>query len=162
MDNYYCIVQNDKGVDTSNIASIKVVESSYPVADIRLNTETYWAGDTIYFEGEVSDMEDGDISAENLTWWINFHHDEHFHPAMDPTTGLQQGAYPIVRFGETDTNVFYRIHLSVTDSDGLTTEIDKDVNPAIVDMQFTSEPEGIDINIDGGRHIATFRNPFPN
>ena len=42
------------------------------------------------------------------------------HPFVLPVSGAKGGSFTIPTQGETAANVFYRIHLTVTDSDGLT------------------------------------------
>ena len=51
---------------------------------------------------------------------VDFHHDTHIHPFIAPTTGVTSGSFTIPTTGETAANVWYRIHLTVRDSAGLT------------------------------------------
>ena len=47
------------------------------------------------------------------------------------------------------TNSFLRIHLKVADSTGLSAEVTRDVQPHKVTMEFTSEPSGMTLILDG-------------
>ena len=80
---------------------------------------TYKGGDTINYSGSGTDPETGALPASALTWWVNFHHDTHFHPFVPPTSGSTGGSFVIPVIGETSPNVWYRIHLLVVDPAGL-------------------------------------------
>lgn len=49
-----------------------------------------------------------------------FHHDTHTHPFVPPVSGATSGPFVVPNTVETATNVFYRIHLKVSDSSGFT------------------------------------------
>ena len=149
-------VSNPNGSITSNIASLTVVDGSRPSISFQNVPATYEAGDTIPFSALVSDPDQQDMPPQSLTWEIKFHHDDHAHPAMPPTTGIHTGEYIVEKYGEVDTNVFFRIHLTAEDSSGLTTTDFIDVQPEKVTMLLTTEPEGIAINADGSDVITNF------
>ena len=68
----------------------------------------------------ATDPEDGTLPASAFTWRVDFHHDTHTHPFMPATTGMTSGSFTIPTISETAANVWYRIHLTVRDSGGLT------------------------------------------
>ena len=39
------------------------------------------------FAGTGSDAEDGALPASAFTWRVDFHHDDHTHPHVEPTSG---------------------------------------------------------------------------
>ncbi|MBK9317106.1 MAG: PQQ-dependent sugar dehydrogenase [Acidobacteria bacterium] len=109
----------------------------------------YNAGDTIFYEGNATDAEDGILPASSYSWSIVFHHDTHTHPFLGPVNGVKSGSFQIPQIGETSANVWYRIHLTVTDSSGLTHEITRDIQPNVVDFTLTSNIPGISLILDG-------------
>ncbi len=51
--------------------------------------------------------------------------------------------------GETSANVWYRIHLQVTDSGGATHSVYRDVRPRTVQLGVDTQPAGLQVTLDG-------------
>ena len=81
---FRCKVSNGSGTATSAEAVLTVTTNQPPTATISTPPPptNYDAGDTITYAGSGSDPEDGALPPSALTWWVNFHHDTHFHPFM--------------------------------------------------------------------------------
>jgi hypothetical protein len=109
---------------------------------------TYRAGDSIQFAGSAIDPEDGSLPATSLSWEVVFHHDTHTHPYVEPFTG-PGGAFTIATTGETSANVWYRIRLTATDSDGNTDEVSRDVLPLTSSVSLSTQPAGLSLTLDG-------------
>ena len=103
---------------------------------------TYSAGDTIDYSGTGSDPEDGTLPPSAFTWRVDFHHDTHFHPAVPDTSG-ESGSFTTPNLGDPSANVWYRIHLTVRDSSGLTSSSFEDVLPNTVNLDFETNPPGL-------------------
>lgn len=148
---FRCQVSNAEGTITSQPAILSVTANTRPEPVILMPAEglTYRAGDTLFFSGSANDAEDGLLGASQLTWRIDFHHNDHSHPALAPLSGTDNGQYIIPRIGETDENVWYRIYLSATDSEGLTRTIFREVYPEKTSITVNSVPEGLQIRVDG-------------
>lgn len=148
---FVCIVSNTLGADTSASMSLRVVQAKRPVAHISqpATNATYRAGDVLQFSGEALDGNQQPLVGATLTWWIEFHHEDHTHPALDPVTGPTSGTYAIPRVGETSTNVWYQVHLRVTDVSGLTSEAYVDVKPEIATVSISSSLTGVQFSLDG-------------
>ncbi|MCS6975126.1 MAG: PQQ-dependent sugar dehydrogenase [Cyclobacteriaceae bacterium] len=147
----HCVVSNSFGTATSIPALLTVTTNTRPVPVITLPTvsQQYEAGTALVFSGTATDAEDGPLSPAQLTWKIDFHHDDHFHPALPQTSGLASGEYLIPRVGETDDNVWYRIHLTATDSEGLSKTVYRDVQPVKVQFSLNTQPSGLTLLLDG-------------
>ena len=115
---------------TSNEARLTVLANQSPTAAITqpVTGTLYSGGQTINFSGTGTDPEDGTLPASAFTWRIDFHHDDHTHPSMQPTSGITSGSFFVPTTGETSANVFYRIHLMVRDSGLLQHSVFRDVN----------------------------------
>jgi glucose/arabinose dehydrogenase len=148
---FSCRVTNSFGSATSNAARLTVTSNTRPRATITGPSEgtLYTAGDTISFAGTGSDTEDGTLGASAFTWQVDFHHDSHTHPQMAPTGNITSGSFTIPTMGETSANVWYRIHLSVTDSGGLVRSVFRDVRPRVARLSFNTSPSGLALSIDG-------------
>lgn len=152
-----CVITNELGSATSDPATLTVVVDAPPAPVILTPKEgkLYRAGQTLSFKGAATDAEDGKLPASAFSWRIDFHHDEHFHPFYPETGGKKSGSAKIPRVGETSANVWYRIHLTVTDSDGITATTYRDVFPQKVTITVDASP-GTEIDLDGRPMTAPF------
>ena len=145
------VVTNSFGSATSNTATLTVTANSLPSATITApaNNTLYSAGDTITYSGTGTDPEDGKLPASAFTWQVDFHHDTHIHPFIPATSGATGGTFTIPRVGETSANVWFRIHLTVKDSGGLTSTTYVDVVPRKVTLSLATSPTGLQVTLDG-------------
>ena len=145
------IVSNAYGSATSNAAILTVTSNRAPTGTITApaNGSLYSAGDTISYSGAATDPEDGMLPPSAFTWEVVFHHDTHTHPFIPPTSGAMSGSFVIPTIGETSANVWYRIHLTVKDSGGLTQTSYVDVLPRTVMLQLATKPPGLQVTLDG-------------
>ncbi len=148
--NYTVVISNASGNVTSEVATLTVQQNAPPVAEILtpVTGTTYVAGTNINFSGRGTDAEDGEMAASAFSWEINFHHDSHKHdqPAIDD---VKQGSFPVPNLGETSDNVWYRIILTVTDSQGLIGKDSVDVLPQKSTLNILSLPAGLQVTLDG-------------
>jgi glucose/arabinose dehydrogenase len=153
---FTAVVSNAAGSATSSGATLHVTSNTPPVVTITApaNHTLYSAGDTIAYTGAASDPEDGALPPSAFTWQIDFHHDTHLHPFLPATSGSTGGSFTVPDTGETATNVWYRIHLTVRDSGGLTSTTFVDVVPRVVTLNLATTPPGLQLTIDG-QPVAT-------
>lgn len=149
-DKFRVVVSNSAGAATSSEATLMVLDDQPPTATITLPADgTLWTGGgQITFSGAGTDPEDGTLPASAFTWEVQFHHDTHTHPAVAPFSGKTSETITIPAIGETDPDVWYRIHLTVTDSAGLTHSTFKDVFPQKVNIALRTEPAGLGLELD--------------
>jgi glucose/arabinose dehydrogenase len=148
---FRAVVKNPISTVVSNGATLTVVDASIPTASITAPATgtTYDAGDTIDYAGAATDWLGRTLPASALTWRVDFHHDNHFHPFVSDTSGQASGSFTIPTLGETSANVWYRIHLTVKDSLGLTNSSFLDVLPNTVDLALATDPPGMQLRLDG-------------
>ena len=113
------------------------------------STVLYVAGGTIAFAGSATDPEDGLISASRFTWDVFFHHGETSQPFLSGISGVASGSFVVPTTGETATDVWYRIRLTVTDADGRQASTFVDVRPRTVQITLQSNPGGLTLTLDG-------------
>ena len=150
------MVRNAFGAAPSEAAQLTVMQNSVPTASITqpVSGTTYAAGTVISYAGTGNDVEDGILPASAFTWWVDLHHNSHTHPQVLPQPGAKTGSFTIPTQGETSANVFYRIHLRVRDSDGLTRAVIRDIRPRKVTVTLATNPGGLQLRLDG-QPIAT-------
>jgi len=145
------VVSNPFGSVTSNAATLSVIANAAPTATI--NTPAagalYRAGDTVNYSGAGTDPEDGALPARAFQWRVDFHHDTHSHPFVPPTGNRTGGSFRVPTTGETSANVWFRIHLTVTDSAGLQHSTFRDLLPLKSAMSFRTNPPGLRLTLDG-------------
>jgi hypothetical protein len=135
----------------SDAATLTVLQNTVPTASITqpVAGTTYAAGNVVQYAGTGNDAEDGVLPASAFTWWVNLHHDDHVHPFVPAVTGAKSGSFTIPTTGETSPNVFYRIHLRVRDSAGLTRSVKRDIVPRKSTITLATNPTGLQLKLDG-------------
>ncbi len=148
---FRCFVSNSFGNTLSNEATLTVVNNQPPTASITSPTNggLYSGGATINFAGAATDPEQGALPPGAFTWEVVFHHATHTHPFIAPFSGVTSGSFTIPSSGHTETNVWYRIHLTVTDGGGLKHSIFRDIFPRTVTITLASAPSGMQLTLDG-------------
>ena len=155
---YRVIVSNTLGSVTSNSAILTVINDAVPVPNITspLVTAKYSGGQVINFAGTATDPEDGELPASAFTWEVRLYHDAHFHPAQEATTGSKSGTYTVATSGETSSNVWYRIFLTVKDSQGQSTQVFRDIFPNKAEITLTTNPAGLSVKLDGTAYTTPY------
>jgi glucose/arabinose dehydrogenase len=145
------VVSNAYGRVISEPAQLTVLDNAVPSASITqpVSGTTYAGGNVINYAGTGNDAEDGALPASAFTWWVDFHHDSHVHPFISPVSGSKTGSFTIPKTGETSANVFYRIHLRVRDSVGLTRSVVRDIRPRTSTITLATNPTGLQVKLDG-------------
>lgn len=158
---FRCVVTNSAGSATTRAALLTVVDDKPPTATIVTpdGSGLWTAGQTIEFSGTGTDPEDGNLPGSAFTWHVDFHHDTHFHPFVAPTSGSSAGSFTIPTVGETDPDVWYRIHLTVKDSRGLTHSTSRDILPQKVNLSLATDPAGLGLELDDQPTATPFTTP---
>lgn len=146
-------VANASGNLFSSDAVLTVTTNVPPVATITAPAAgtLYSGGMTVAIAGTGIDP-DGTpttLPASAFSWRVDFHHDTHSHPFLPTTTGVTSGSFVVPTTGETSANVWYRIHLTVTDAVGLTHSVQRDVFPRIARLTLATSPSGLQVRLDG-------------
>jgi glucose/arabinose dehydrogenase len=136
---------------STNACSAVFSTNKPPVSTITSPTANskYNAGQVITVTGTGIDPEEGTLPASAFSWTVVFYHDTHTHPFLGPITGKNTETFTIPTTGETAHNVWYRIYLTTTDSDGAKSEVYRDIYPNVVDLIFKTEPAELPMTIDG-------------
>ncbi len=144
-------VTNGAGAATSNDATLTVTSNLPPIATITLPQAgtLYSGGQTITYGGSGSDPEDGTLAESRFTWVVDFHHASHIHPFLPAQSGASSGSFTVPTTGHPEHDVWYRIHLTVTDSSGMSTSTFRDVNPRLVQIGLATSPSGLQLRLDG-------------
>jgi glucose/arabinose dehydrogenase len=144
-------VTNSFGTTASNAATLTVLDDEPPVPTInspKINAH-FAGGDVIKISGTATDPEDGPLPASAFEWYLLLHHNTHTHPELGPIDGKTKLKYTVPHVFETDPDIWLRIHLIVTDSEGVKTEVTRDVLPKMSSLSFDTVPAGNAVILDG-------------
>jgi glucose/arabinose dehydrogenase len=94
---FRAIVTNAHGMATSNIAALTVTPNQAPTGTITSPTPgtRYRGGARIDFSGTGMDLEDGGLPPSAFTWRVDFHHEDHVHPFVEPLSGVTGSFFDI-------------------------------------------------------------------
>jgi glucose/arabinose dehydrogenase len=133
--------------------------NSPPTGTIMLTNTTnlsrsnqYYAGDTWQF-AVVNASDDQPLPPNPFLWDVAFHHRSHTHPFLSGIAG-PGGQFTIPPIGETDPVVWYRMTLHITDAQGQTTTIDRDLYPVTTTLTLNTDPAGGQVILEGGVYTA--------
>ncbi|HSX29490.1 MAG TPA: LamG-like jellyroll fold domain-containing protein [Candidatus Saccharimonadales bacterium] len=146
------------GINSTFATPITIQAGSAPVATIAgpVDGATFRAGDVISYNGDATDAEDGTLPASAFMWTIDFLHEGHVHPGQT-VTGAKNGTFTIPTAGhDFSGNTRYRITLTVTDSNGLTSTKVVTIWPEKVNLTFNTVPAGLTLYLDGIAKTAPF------
>ena len=130
-------------------------QAPVPVINLPKVGATYAAGDIISFSGSATDPEDGVLPASDYDWSIVFHHEMHTHPFLDSIPDVTSGTFEIIPVtGEVDPVQWYRVTLTVTDSQGLSVSTFTDVDPLTSTFTLASNVVGATLTLDGAPEQA--------
>ncbi len=160
---YHCVVSNTYTSVTSNDAVLTMLPfNARPVPHIitPASTLTWDVLDVINFSGSATDAEDGTLPAFAYTWEVQLHHQDcptcgHWHPGPAVPSGVTSGSFTADNGGETSSNIWARLILTVTDSQGRTGKDSVDLHPNKVQITLQTNRTGVQISL-GGSAVAPY------
>jgi hypothetical protein len=98
----------------------------------------YQPGETISFAGKATDFADTPLSADSLTWTVEFCDTNSTNIVAGPYSGISGGSFSIPPDGEQATNGFYSIILAATDTLGRAATNCVDIFPNPTNTEWTA------------------------
>ena len=136
-------------IDVDNSPPLPKIESIAPGT-------TFAVGDIFTLTGTAWDAEDGILPDSALTWEVRQMHNNHYHPFLDPTSGnnivISEAPSPEDFFYLTTTTSYLSVHLTATDSQGLSATTIVDIQPRLVNLVFETEPDGLPLLINQDKY----------
>ena len=164
---YTATLTVSNGTQTASASIQVVVGHTPPTASITspLVNATYNAGDTISFSGTATDAVDGTLPASAYTWQVDFYSNgvaqpfyssEAAQPFYGPVTGVTSGTFQIPQDLSNTASTFYRITMTVVDSQGLQTVVTRDIHPNTTNWSVNTNIPGAAYVVDGTWHTAPY------
>jgi glucose/arabinose dehydrogenase len=136
------------GIDSAPI-SIQIGTPPTPTIVAPLPGASYVAGQLIDLYGQATDAEDGTLPASAYTWRVDLVHGGHTHPFFGPIVGEKHTRFTVPTSGHPPENTFYRVLLTVTDADGLSSTAIVNMSPAFVQIGIGTQPSGVPVFVEG-------------
>ena len=118
---------------------------------------TYRGGQTITLRGSATDPQDGAVPASRLDWQVRLIHADHVHPVVD-RTGVAETSF--VAGTDHDSDSYYEITLTATDSSGLRNTKTIQIRPETAAFTLESAPAGAPLSY-AGRQVRRRSRPRP-
>mmetsp|Transcript_4218 Transcript_4218/g.10012 ORF Transcript_4218/g.10012 Transcript_4218/m.10012 type:complete len:904 (-) Transcript_4218:128-2839(-) len=112
--------------------------------------EEFFVGEIFQLEGEAFNYMGERLDDSSLTWEVRKHHADHFHPFLDLTHGNNFELFPAPEPEDflAATNSYLEIILKATDDNGLTTTVNRLVQPLKINVGIESDPPDIEVTVD--------------
>lgn len=140
----------------SSAISISVGNSPpTPVIDTPSASLTWTVGEKVFFTGHATDPEDGDVPAAALTWELILQHCTstgcHEHPQESRT-----GAGDAFTTPDHPYPSHLELRLTARDAHGLTATASRLLHPKTVNLDFVTNPSGLQIGLGGDSKAAPY------
>lgn len=113
------------------------------------NSALFAGGSPIDFSGTATDYSGAPLSTDAFSWSGEFYSNGVAYAAFGPLDGVANGAYPVPDNAAVITNIFYRIFLTVTDTNGYQQTISSVVLPQTSQLTLATVPPGLSLLLDG-------------
>jgi len=130
-------------IDSGNTPPVPVIETP-PEGTL------FAVGESFTLHGSATDGEDGALADTALTWEMERQHATHTHPFVPPTPGNDVPfTAPEPEDLDAASDSFLRIFLTVTDSNGLSATVSREIHPKRVNVTFETVPSGLTLTVSG-------------
>ena len=140
-------VDDGTGRNPSTTVSVQVGNNNAPTATISAPADEslFRDGQSVTVSGSGSDAEDGALPGTSLSWHVLLHHGTHIHD-LTQFTG-SSGSFTTAT--DHDSDSYYEIRLTATDSTGAKTTKAIEIRPQTVNVTVASSPAGAPIGYGG-------------
>lgn len=133
-----------------NSTAVTLAQMLTPLPDIiaPVDLSLFAGGSPINFAGTATDYTGTPLPTNAFSWSGQFYSNGVAYAAFGPFTGITNGAYIVPPNAATITNIFYRIYLTVTDTNGYQQSISSDVLPQTSQLTLATVPPGLPLSLD--------------
>jgi len=140
------------------LSSMRLNSSAVPLAQIiaplpaitqPTNGSLFAGGWLLNFAGTATDYSGAPLSTNAFSWTGELHSNGVAFAVFGPLTGVTNGAYFVPANAATITNIFYRLYLMATDTNGNQQTVSADVGPQTSQLTLGTVPAGLQLLLDG-------------
>mmetsp|Transcript_44369 Transcript_44369/g.107295 ORF Transcript_44369/g.107295 Transcript_44369/m.107295 type:complete len:1184 (-) Transcript_44369:345-3896(-) len=129
-----------------------VVVGSPPTATIASPEEDleFVVGQVFTLQGRAFDADGNRLDDTQLSWEVRQHHADHWHPFLDPTSGnnIEISPAPPPEDFFASTNSYLKVILTATDVNGVSTVVERNIQPTKVLVDIETSPQGLTMMVD--------------
>ncbi|MEY4916918.1 MAG: hypothetical protein RL616_831, partial [Verrucomicrobiota bacterium] len=138
--------------------SVKINSRALSLADITAPSlsitqptlgSLYAGGNNLAFAGVARDYSDALLPTNSYSWSATFSQDGVATLFLAPLNNVTNGTLAIPTNGPAMTNVFYRLYLTATDTNGNQQSTFVDVLPRLTTLNLATVPSGLQLSLDG-------------
>lgn len=133
----------------SSALSLLQIIAPQPVITQPVEGSLFAGGQQLDFAGVATDYAGAPLSSNAFSWTGEFHSNGLVYAAFGPLAGITNGTYRVPTNAATITNIFYRVNLTVTDTNGPRQTVSQDVVPQTSQLSFGTIPMGLQLSLDG-------------
>jgi arabinan endo-1,5-alpha-L-arabinosidase len=143
---------------SARLDSVRLNSAALSLAEIRAPSALITApaldwrfagGDFVHFAGAAADYSGAELPPNCFTWAAEFHHDGVADSVFGPLSGVANGSFQVSTNAPLSTNLFFRLLLAVTDTNGNQQSVSADVLPRISQLNFATVPPGLLMSLAG-------------
>ncbi len=142
------------GTNNATAVPINIQVGNLPTVTIQspLATQKYNGGQTINYAATAVDANGNNIPNSQLSTTVKLYHSDHNHPFLGPIPG-GNGQITTPTDCELSPDVWLRITITATDSQGFTNSSYVEIHPNISQITVNTSPAGLNVVLDGSNHI---------
>jgi hypothetical protein len=133
----------------SSALSLAQLVAPVPIMTQPTNGSLFAGGQALTYAGAATDFWGTALAPAAFTWSGELHSNGVTLAAFGPVTGTTSGSYLVPTNATTVTNSFYRLNLTVTDTNGYQQTVSQDVQPQTSQLTFDTVPDGLQLALDG-------------
>jgi glucose/arabinose dehydrogenase len=144
------VVKDNHGASSPADTIVIAAGNSPPTVTITSPSPSklFTVGETLTLSATATDAQDGNLPGSAISWTVLRHHNDHTHPYFTGTGASVQIAGPPPEDLLAATNSYLEIHVTATDSGGLATTVDQNLNPKKINLTFQTSPTGLSLVLD--------------
>lgn len=142
------------GTSTTPASNLSISVGTPPTVTINSPSPTlkFSGNDVINFSASARQVNGQQIATSSLRTSVVLHHSSHTHPFLGPlNTGV--GNFTIPNSGELSPDIWYRIHVEATGSNGVIGKTFVDIQPRLASLTVNTSPAGLNVVLDGSNHV---------
>ena len=134
-----------------NSAAVSAAQMLAPLPNIVAPSalSLFAGGSPVDYLGTATDYLGNPLSTNAFSWSAQFYSNGVAYAVFGPLSGITNGVYVVPNNAATITNIFYRLYLTITDTNGYQQSVSTDVLPQTSQLAFATVPSGLPLSLDG-------------
>jgi hypothetical protein len=147
-DPYFNGRLSDVRLNSTALSAAQLI-GPFPIITQPTNGTLFAGGQALNYAGVATDFWGVPLGAAAFTWWGELHTNGLISAAFGPIAGATGGSYLVPTNATMDLDAFYRIYVTVTDTNGNQQMVSQDVQALTSQLAFATVPPGLQLELDG-------------